>query len=279
MSSRSKLVEWQRAWALASGLDPDHKGYLKEIDSNLIQPMSAVTKSAFDQGSGSELLDGPTRPAKMKALHSSSALAVNFFDTWVTRDRSPLQRALKVDTPIQSLSFEKQFPTGLMGNPPNLDVTLELEGGFTIAIESKFSEWLTPKPTSKEAFKSKYFSTENGLWAGQGLVASEELANSIYRGDTRFRYLDAPQLLKHALGLVTQLGRQFSLWYVYLQWPGQEAEVHSAEVDLFTQFVGDELGFKALKYQEIATALRNDSQVERVYIDYLENRYSRIPAC
>ena len=88
-------------------------------------------------------MDGRTRPAKMKALHSSSALAVNFFDLWTGRDPDPLKKALNLDKEILDIQFERQYPTGLAGNPPNLDVALDLEGGLTLAIESKFSEWLT----------------------------------------------------------------------------------------------------------------------------------------
>lgn len=275
MSVRSELLEWQRNWAESSDLSPDAKGYLPNVNSNLFRPMSPATESAFDLGGGSELLDGPTRPAKMKALHSSSALAVNFFDAWVSRDRTPLQDALGVDNKILGIFFERQYSTGLSGIPPNLDVVLELEQGSTIAIESKFSEWLTPKPNKKKALKSKYFPEGSGLWAKKGLAASEKLAGQIRKGDTLFRYLDAPQLLKHALGLVTQLGRQFSLWYIYMDWLGKDAEAHSQEIDLFAEIVGEELNFRVLTYQEILAALRRDSRVDRDYLDYLEKRYRK----
>ena len=33
----------------------------------------------------------------MRALHSSSALAVNFFDYWTNKDKSPLLSALGID--------------------------------------------------------------------------------------------------------------------------------------------------------------------------------------
>ena len=39
------------------------------------------------------------------------------------------------------------------GNPPNLDVMLDLPDGEVIGIESKFTEWLTLKPKSRIPFK------------------------------------------------------------------------------------------------------------------------------
>jgi hypothetical protein len=273
MSSKTDLLLQQRNWAESHGLAPDARGYLPDVASNLLRPLNAKTESAFEKGSGSELRDTHSRPAKMKALHSSSALAVNVFDSWVDQDKVSIQKVLQVDSKILSISFEEQFPTGLTGNPPNLDVALQLAGGSVIGIESKFSEWLTPKSASKEPFKPKYFPAGAQLWAERGLPASQELAEQMNSGVTRFRYLDTPQLLKHALGMATQLGDQFSLYYTYLDWPGKEADIHSEEINRFTSIVGAELGFRAFTYQQLYKSLQSEQGVDRGYLDYLGARY------
>lgn len=92
-------------------------------------------------------------------------------------------------------------------------------------------------------------------------------------GDTQFRYLDAPQLLKHALGLATQLGDQFSLYYTYLDWPGKESKLHNEEVNQFATFVGAELGFKAITYQQVLLSLQSEPGVDQNYLNYLDERY------
>ena len=273
MSSKSELLLHQRSWAESRGLEPDSRGYLTDVASNLLRPMHARTKSAFDSGSGSELQDTPSRPAKMKALHSSSALAVNVFDRWVDGDKVALQAALQLDTAISAISFEAQYPTNLTGNPPNLDVALELADGFTIGIESKFSEWLTPKSASKEPFKSKYFPSGESLWQQRGLPKSQQLAEQMNNSDVQFRYLDAAQLLKHALGMATQLGDRFSLFYMYLDWPGKESAVHIEEIDRFAGLVDSRLGFRVITYQELFSALRGQAGVDSEYLDYLRERY------
>jgi len=273
MSSKTELLQQQRNWAESQGLDPDVRGYLSDVASNLLRPMNSRTKSAFENGSGSELQDTPTRKAKMKALHSSSALAVNVFDSWVSRDKTALQGALKIDTAISSISFEEQFPTGLLGNPPNLDVALKLSDGSIVGIESKFSEWLSPKSVSKGPFKSKYFPAGTGLWEERGLPLSQELAAQMNSGATRFRYLDAAQLLKHALGMATQLGDRFSLFYTYLDWPGKESSLHIEEVSQFANFVGAELGFKAITYQQLLLSMQEEQGMDSEYLDYLRERY------
>jgi hypothetical protein len=273
MSSKTELLLQQRNWAESHGLDADARGYLADVASNLLQPMNPRTKSAFENGSGSEMQDTPSRPAKMRALHSSSALAVNVFDTWVNRDKSALQAALGIDKAISAIFFEAQFPTGLTGNPPNLDVALELSDGFVIGIESKFSEWLTPKPVNKDPFKPKYFPKGPGLWHERGLPESQKLVEQMNSGATRFRYLDAPQLLKHALGMATQLGDQFSLYYMYLELPGKESSIHAEEVRKFASCVDAELGFKAITYQQLVSSLQHEQGTDSEYLDYLRNRY------
>lgn len=273
MSSKNDLLKQQRSWAKSVGMEPDSRGYLNRIESNLWKPLSQRTRMSFENGSGSELIDIPTRPAKMRALHSSSALAVNFFDYWVENDAAPLMSALGIEAKLKSISFEAQFSTGLKGTPPNLDVVLELVNGTVIAIESKFSEWLTPKSRTKEAFKPKYFPPGVELWGTNGLPESQRQARDIYTGKEVYRFLDAPQLLKHALGLATQLSDRFSLYYLYYDWPGRESSEHRAEIDRFGERVEAELQFRAFTYQEVYRRLCECNIVDSKYLSYLGSRY------
>ena len=211
MNSKANLLDRQRAWATQAGSRVDARGYLGSIAENLYQPLSTRAQRAFSTGSGSELLDTHLRPAKMKALHSSAALAINFFDYWENRNPYSLLHALGLDPKPVSIEFEAQFPTGLGGSPPNLDVAFRYDDGAVIGLESKFSEWLTPKPANKELFKPKYFPEVGGLWSARGLPNCQTMVADIYAGRLRFRYLDVVQLLKHALGLATQHEGKFDL--------------------------------------------------------------------
>lgn len=274
MNPRTSLINQQQFWATACGFAPDSRAYLSAVEQNLFQPLSPSTRTAFERGSGSELLDTPTRPAKMKALHSSSALAVNVFDYWTAVDSSPLARALGVHDSISAISFEAQYPTGLGGAPPNLDVVLQLQSGAAFAIESKFSEWLARKPAGKLPFKKKYFAGAVELWADKGLPACQSLANGMQAGEVVFEYLDAPQLLKHALGLATHLGGRFSLHYFYYDWPGAGSQQHQAEIRKFAALVDAGLAFTAASYQELFVWLQDAAAGEHAtYLGYLHQRY------
>jgi hypothetical protein len=273
MRPKQQLLNQQRLWARGRGLALDTKGYLESVDANLLQPLTEKTKRSFENGSGSELQDTPSRPAKMKALHSSSALAVNVFDYWVGKDTSALMSALGLGSGQVTITFEEQFPTGLKGSPPNLDVALESSNGHIVGVESKFSEWLTPKSRSKGPFKSKYFQGSIGLWESKGLSKTQKLAEAINCREEVFRYLDAPQLLKHVLGMATRLGSQFSLYYIYFDQQGPESDVHRREIERFDSLVGEEVRFKARSYQELFSTLRVLGFDDEYYMTYLRDRY------
>lgn len=266
----------QRRWAIEQQITFDERGYLQSYHANLWRPLSAVAVRCYDRGSGSELRPGKARRAKMSALHSSSALVANVFDYWSERDAAPLLEALGVGAAEEAPCFEAQFPTGLEGNPPNLDVAVRLRSGETLAIESKFCEWLAPKSSSKPPFKDKYFSPTADLWERAGLPHCQQLANDMQFKPERFRHLDAPQLLKHALGLATNLKQQFALWYLWYDWPSRESEKHGREVEVFAARVGRELRFRALTYQELFRGLRQRCRGEHTaYAGYLQGRYFR----
>jgi hypothetical protein len=175
---------------------------------------------------------------------------------------------------INRIEFERQFPTGLGGNPPNLDVVLSLVSGETIAIESKFTEWMTPKTIGKEAFRPAYFPNFGGVWERVGLGQCQQLAEKVASGRERFRWLDVPQLLKHALGLANTVPGQFSLRYVFFGTDGKEGNAHQEEIDRFALAVGSEIGFASYSYQSLySNIVRASEPTDIGYVTYLRDRY------
>jgi hypothetical protein len=277
MSSRAILLAQQHAWAVARKLEPNGKGYLAEYAHNLYLPLSSRAVQAFMRGGGSELVGKNGDRPKMSALHSSAALAVNVFDYWSDRDAGPLVNALGLEGRAEPIEFEAQFPTGLDGTPPNLDVAIRRDSGFVTGIESKFTEWLASKSPNKELFKEKYFKGKQApisLWASVGLMKCQALAEAMQARAVHFRHLDAAQLLKHALGLGTQHRGQFSLYYLFYDLPGDKSAMHRREVQAFAAAVGTELGFKWGTYQDLFARLsRVVAQKHPSYLEYLRYRY------
>jgi hypothetical protein len=222
--------------------------------------MNADVHAAFSRGSGSELIDNGIRPAKMRALISSSALAVNFFGFWAGRSphSSLLANAMELPDGLLEVTFEEKCPTGLRGIPPNLDVFLRWESAV-LGIESKFTEWMTPKKPRLAEFRQKYLAND-ALWERYGLPRCQAVAHAHGSGSLGFQHLDVAQLLKHALGLVACHGPSARLGYVYWDDRGTGGEAHAQELREFENLIADELGFRAWRYQKLATALSGANQ-------------------
>jgi hypothetical protein len=171
------------------------------------------------------------------------------------------------------LEFEAPLPTGLPGDPPTVDVALHRPDGRRVAIESKFGEWLTPRPRSKRVFKDKYFAQGQRVWEAAGLPHCQALAEELQEGRERPRYLNAAQLLKHALGLAVNGLRTSTLVYLYYDRPGREAVTHRSEVERVAARLGGEIDLRVATYQSLFDALRAMPRLDRDYLDYLARRY------
>ncbi|MHB8755375.1 MAG: PGN_0703 family putative restriction endonuclease [Candidatus Acidiferrales bacterium] len=268
---RSQILRQQQGWA-ASRKIAFPSGYTESLDANLFQPLHCDTLAEFQRGSGDELGKNGHR-GKMLALHSSSALVVNVFDYWRGRSLDWIAGALSLTSEPSLLCFEAQFPTGLPGKPPNLDLAFVLTDRRTIAVESKFTE---PYAHTKQVppFKLKYFPAGDGLWQDRALPHCQRLADRLHRGELQFLYLNAAQLLKHVLGLAQPLVGQFTLFYLWYAVPSDEARHHGEEIEAFAEEIGSELDFRVLTYQELfSSALRRLGTEHAAYLSYVGERY------
>lgn len=266
------IRERQRAWAKGKGIEFDKSGYARTLRDNLYQALSPCAEAEFRAGDGAEL-GKPGERGKMQALHSSSALACNVFDYWRGRDTAALAQALDVPGPICSIAFERKYPTGLRGKPPNLDVVLQPASGPKLAIESKFLEPYTGEGR-KSGFKAKYFDAEPGLWHKLGYPACQKLAKSLYEGDYASTWLDGEQLLKHVLGL-SRTGREWILLYLWYEIPGETIVQHSKDIDEFARCASEDgLAFRSLSYQELFRRMQRTAEPrDSGYVEYLKERY------
>jgi len=175
----------------------------------------------------------------MQAFHSSSALVCNVFDYWRSQlllGQSPavLTTALGVPVSVKQMQFEQIQRTGLGGTPPHLDVVLRADGSKPFFIESKFTEPYQPHST-EGTFTKSYFPNSGELWGKLGLTRCENLARRINASQEQFPRLNAPQLLKHILGIANTFQKDFTLLYLWYDYPSSEAAEHRAEVETFTQ--------------------------------------------
>ena len=277
MTPVSFVREKQRFWALRRGLAVDEKGYTTTLDGNLFEPMSKEVIQQFQDADGGELKSSKTHPPKMRALHSSSALAVNVFHYWRNRDQAPIAKAMEIPsrgmarldferlTPIQETVDRKIFP-----NDPNIDVVIGYRGSSAgeVGIESKFSEAYG----THDGLKTAYL-TDESLWSG--LPNCRKYAKRI-QAPGNVEGLNTPQLLKHLLGLKHRSGiGKFWLVYLWYATPGPELGQHYQQLESFKAMLAEDgVRFHFLTYQELICRLTRIGRGEHsAYIDYLTERY------
>ena len=198
---------------LNPNIEIDRYGYVKKFQDNLLT-LVRVEDFIDDlkAGAGNEL------EKKFPAIHSSAALVINSFAPF----RSEIGN-LSFPPPIiknerfNDLEFERQCPTSLRGTPPHLDVFLKGNNDKIIAIESKFTEIFQKK--SDYNISTSYFDDKPRIWKSSQYY--DELER-IRDGLVKYHYLDAPQLIKHAFGLMNTFLRhpesqmqQITLLYLY----------------------------------------------------------------
>ncbi|MCZ4319173.1 hypothetical protein O4H26_09235 [Aequorivita viscosa] len=282
---QSKQQNWakRQGFQLVGGTKPNkgEKNYVQDLSSNIFNnKLSAETQKCFDEGDGGETKDTVTRLAKMKALHSSSALPVNVFQYWQEKDVNPMLYACRLvdnkgfDFKANNMvRFEQKFEISddkkTFPRKPNLDVVIELKETL-YAIESKFTEPYNNKP---KGLNERYL-LEQSFW--KGLTHLKELAKEISPNNNKYNYLDVAQLIKHILGLKEQKGKSgFKLLYLWFDVIGTDGIAHRNEIEAFAEITKkDNIHFRHITYQEVIINLSNNFYSgNEDYIDYLTERY------
>jgi hypothetical protein len=262
------------AWARTKGLQTA-RSYCRDVRDN-IPWLNDETRQEFAEADGNEFSGRGEEPPKIAALHSSSALAVNFFDYWRHRDKSALASALGPrNWPITQIRFEEKFPTGIGPRSPNIDVTFRYDSGRLLAVESKFTEWLGH--SGRKRLRDAYLERNRNVWAAVGLRGAQKVAEQYL--EAGFDHLDVPQLLKHMLGLASQP----SPWHLLLLWhrcDDERAPLMQDEIDRFRELLGtDGSNFSAMTYQQLwkrsAPAIRDEHPE---YVEYITHRYFDDPS-
>lgn len=247
-----------------------HPHYCKTPELNLLDGVRLEDfEQDFRSGAGGELEPEGDKPPKFCALISSSALAANCFGPF-RRDPSILM--ISGCSGFDELRFEAQCPTGLKGTPPTLDVLLSA-GDRVLAIESKFTEYLTPKPAK---FTDAYNSLLDTLFEPQWTAVYEELKTD----PMAYAPLDAAQLVKHYLGLRNTFPERESR-LLYLYWEpmdnptGGVFEAHRNSVDrLKERTAGSKIILESISYPQLWKAwAASESQALRSHAALLTGHY------
>jgi hypothetical protein len=280
----SKQIQWannNNISLIGSKGERGRPTYTRCLDRNLFEPLLKENEEKFTSGDGHEIRGSLESPAKMQALHSSSALGVNIFQYWQKRGSvREIATACgfcdRTSNYSERIIFEEKFKIdSIPGIPPNIDVVFinnESSPCKSFAVECKFSEAYGGR--AHAGLKSKYLDDKD-LWTD--LSSLNELGRETNLDNKRYSYLDAAQLIKHILGLKNKYkSKEFKLLYLWYDVLGNEGASHRAEVEDFTKIAkSDGINFLAMTYQELITNLDRDYRAEHSeYIKYLTERYN-----
>lgn len=286
MNASNQIIAKQIEWAKNKGLqllgsagDRGRRVYTTSIADNLFKQLNKKTKEELESGDGGELNSKAGKPAKIQALHSSSALGINLFDFWREKsDLSLLFCACELSRKGNKLSgeikFEQKFPIDdRFQYPPNLDVVFipsQPHKFKAFAIECKFTEAYSSRRHG--GLDRKYFENDT-VW--EKLSATKRIAQEISPDDGRFKYLHASQLIKHILGLNREYGHsRYRLLYLWYDAFGEPGFSHRKEVEQFTEVVhSDDVQFHATTYQELIIRLAECREEHSEYVTYITDRY------
>lgn len=223
-------------------------------------PASRVLE-ALERAAGSELASG-----KFDSPESSSALAVNTFAYFLEQPESlPVIPCLEdLDWPARRVDVEREmrFPWS-GGKHPWLDAVIET-GEHIVGVEAKRFEPF--RDAKKVNFSPAY---DRDVW-GEQMEPFDMMRYALMDGLTRFSYLDAAQLVKHAYGLVTEgrrVGKRPVLLYLFAE-PTERSgkpistdaiKRHREEIaDFARRISGAEVAFASSSYREWFAAWPRD---------------------
>jgi hypothetical protein len=239
------------------GADVDAFARTATAEENLLASLASDSArralADVDRGDGRELAPETGRGLRppFHSAHSSAALAVNVFAAWLGREYELRVAGLGG---FSELRFERQLRIFRGGRAPNLDVVLQANDGL-VGIESKCTEYLGGHRVEfSDAYErpTAFGGFAHPAWAAEFRALKSD-------GRSRYRHLDAAQLLKHYLGLKKQaekIGKQPALVYLYWELRNPEADPryghHRRDVGASAERVaGGDCEFHSLSYGEL----------------------------
>jgi len=231
-----------------TGVEVDDRGYAARIEDVLLPTLSRATREAIEADlagkGGSELVSRSGRHPKFRAAHSSAALAANTFGPFL-REHAGVPIGDRIF--VGKAALEVECRTGLRGTPPTVDCLVD--GDEVLAIESKCTEPFSPHTANFKDVYADVMARMHRSWREEYRRLSDD--------PTRYRHLDAAQLVKHYAGLRTAYtDRPITLAYLYWT-PTNAADlapcaIHTSEIDTFAAGVHDpRVTFVAMSYRDI----------------------------
>ncbi len=184
-------------------------------------------------------------PDRLRHPESAAAMALNSFLVW--RDR-PADLWLGDRGSFTDLRFAARCPTGVRGTPPYLDL-IAVDGERLVTVTARGPDYLARKP-SRLARAYAEISLPEAMRGWQALL------RDLLDEPGRYRHVDAPALVKNAIGVFrTFPGHEATLHYLF--WEPEPADAldfrrHRSEIAAILEQVGGAaVDLRALSFAEL----------------------------
>jgi len=237
------------------------KGRTAQAKDNFLPGVDEKAMEAQHKGKA-----GTEWPSRICSIRSSAALVANTFGRWI---HEPQKVTVCGFSEFDSFTLERECSSGLGGTKPHLDVVLESKT-VVLGIESKLLE---PLEKGSPAFSSSYAKDrlkrcEDNWWQ---LLEEWRLGAPCY--------FDAPQIIKHYLGLRNTFQDDRKVHLLYLYWEPQnhqefpEFQLHAQQLREFAGRVANSaVTFHFMTHSDLWNEwLKNDGL--REYTQKLIERY------
>lgn len=284
-ATRKAILGRQRDWAQSEGVELGPNGWISASDwsaareKQFVVPLTEESEVCYREGAGNELA------GKMRAPHSSSVLAYNVLAP-CNIDQTARDAAEEVFLGTHQgglgaeVTFERKRRTGWKGTPPHLDAEIAWTSEHITAIESKFSETFSTKGNKGDSLASYVDGIESDHPRWSGMANLHAHARQIRHATTPlYELLDAPQLIKHALGLraeyTTAHHALVLLWYdasALDEKATVACDQLRREFDAFRLAVGQDVDLRLVSHQELFAAYERHG-VTAGWLARLRDRY------
>lgn len=279
----SKQVQWalNRGITLVGSREWGRPAYTSTLEENLFEPLAVTVRECFENADGAEVMGSQGNPAKMQAVHWSSALGVNIFQYWQKIGQIPVIAAScgfcrKGNSLSQKIVFEDKYAIDekKFRHAPNIDVVIhnsDLAKVKRFAVECKFTEAYSSRGHS--GLKPEYLNLDD-TW--HDIPHLYNLSRSLCPDDNRYFHLHPAQLVKHILGLKRKFGKDgFRLLYLWYDVLGEQGSIHQKEIEAFSETArADGIKFHSLSYQQLIMHLCSECRSgHEKYIEYISARY------
>lgn len=243
---KSKQQSWakRKNFNLPGSTIPNkgEKNYLYSLADNLFEPLSKENLDSYNSDDGNETKDSKTRLAKMKVLHSFSAIVVNLFQYWQGKDVCPILNACKLTSRTTKVGYLIKNIGSV--SPEKYELAKEISPNDT-----KF-QYLDAAQLIKHILGLKKNSDEYNSNIVQKHHIEEGKRNLVFK-------------------------RNFHLLYLWYDVIGKGGSEHRKEIEQFAEIVQkDNIKFSHITYQEVVARLSKEFyDGNEAYCDYLTDRY------